>query len=161
MQKYSCWYAHRESYVPRDTMIEMMVGSTSSSSNVYRVVDNNSNPYMNIAIDAMRMNQDYNGQCLIVNKELNANTTRFFNLLKNSDESLWDNCTNHTKLSIVTQMFTIKSYHGLSEASYDIINCHSKLTMRNDVFQLGELINLYRVVLSNDLEENLNFHLMS
>jgi hypothetical protein len=56
MQKYSCWYAHRESYVPRDTMIEMMVGSTSSSSNVYRVVDNNSNPYMNIAIDAMRMN---------------------------------------------------------------------------------------------------------
>ena len=88
MQKYSCWYAHRESYVPRDTMIEMMVGSTSSSSNVYRVVDNNSNPYMNIAIDAMRMNQDYNGQCLIVNKELNANTTRFFNLLKNSDESL-------------------------------------------------------------------------
>ena len=58
-------------------------------------------------------------------------------------------------------MFTIKSYHGLSEASYDIINCHSKLTMRNDVFQLGELINLYRVVLSNDLEENLNFHLMS
>jgi hypothetical protein len=64
MQKYLCWYAHRESYVPYDTMIEMiemMVGSTSSSNNVYRVVDNNSNPYRNIAIDAMRMNQGHNG----------------------------------------------------------------------------------------------------
>jgi hypothetical protein len=39
----------------------MMVGSTSSSNNVYRVVDNNSNPYRNIAIDAMRMNQGHNG----------------------------------------------------------------------------------------------------
>lgn len=62
--------------------------------------------------------------------------TRFFDLLKNSDESLWDSCTNHTKLSIVVQMFTIKLYHGLSEVGYDIINCHSKLTVGNDVFNL-------------------------
>jgi len=56
-------------------------------------------------------------------------------------------------------MFTIKSYHELSEAGYNIINCHSKLTVGNDVFQLGELVNLYRVVSSNGLEENLNFRI--
>lgn len=56
-------------------------------------------------------------------------------------------------------MFTIKSYHGLSEAGYNIINCRSKSTVGNDIIQLGELINLYRVASSNDLEENLNFHI--
>jgi hypothetical protein len=28
----------------------------------------------------------------------------------------------------------------------------------DDVFQLGELVDLYRVTISNDLKENLNFH---
>lgn len=88
MEKYPCLYAHRELYVPHDTMIEMMVESTFSFSNVYRVVGDNNNPYKNIAIDVMRMNQGHNGQCSIVNEELNANMTRFFDLLKNSDESL-------------------------------------------------------------------------
>jgi hypothetical protein len=37
-------------------MIEMMIGSTSSASNVYGVVDDNSNPYKNMVMDAMRMN---------------------------------------------------------------------------------------------------------
>jgi hypothetical protein len=46
---------------------------------------------------------------------------RFFDLLKDSDEPLWDDCTNHSKLSIVAQMFTIKSNSGLSEAGYDRI----------------------------------------
>jgi len=45
----------------------------------------------------------------------------FFYLLKDSDEPLWDDCTNHGKLSIVAQVFTIKSYHGFSEAGYDKI----------------------------------------
>ena len=31
--------------------------------------------------------------------------------------------------------------------------------MRNDVFQLGKKVDVYRVVPSNDLEENLNFHI--
>jgi len=36
-----------------------MVRSTSSSSNVHGVVDENSNPYKNMVMDAMRMNQGY------------------------------------------------------------------------------------------------------
>jgi hypothetical protein len=42
-------------------------------------------------------------------------------LLKDSDEPLWDGCTNHSKLSVVAQVFTIKSDHGLSKARYDKI----------------------------------------
>jgi hypothetical protein len=49
------------------------------------------------------------------------NLARFFDLLRDSDEPLWDGCTNHSKLSAVAQVFTIKSDHGLSEAGYDKI----------------------------------------
>jgi hypothetical protein len=96
MEKYLCWYAHGELYVPHDTMVERMVGSTSSSSNVHRVVDDNSNPYRNIVMDTMRMNQGYVVQCPIVDKELNADATMFFDLLKDSDKPLWDDYTNHS-----------------------------------------------------------------
>jgi len=51
MKKYLCWYAHKEPYVPHDTMIEKMVMSTSSYSNMHGVVDDNSNPYRNIVMD--------------------------------------------------------------------------------------------------------------
>ena len=57
MEKYLCWYAHREPYVPHDTMIERMVELTSSSSNVHGDIDDNSNSYRNMVMDAMRMNQ--------------------------------------------------------------------------------------------------------
>ena len=72
-------------------------------------------------MDAMRMNQGNVSQCPIIKEEPNANTTRFFDLLKNSDELLWDGCTNHNKLSVVALVFTIKSDHELSEAEYDKI----------------------------------------
>jgi len=55
-----------------------MVGSTSSSSNFHEVVDDNSNPYRNMVIDAIRMNQGYAGQCSIIDEEPNANAARFF-----------------------------------------------------------------------------------
>jgi hypothetical protein len=78
MEKYLYWYAYGEPYVPHDTMVERMIGSTSTSSNVHGVVDDNSNLYRNMVIDAMGMNHDHASQCLIVNEELNADTSRFF-----------------------------------------------------------------------------------
>ena len=78
-----------------------MVGSTSSASNVYGVVNDNNNPYRNMVMDAMRMNQGNVNQCPIVEEEANADATRFFDLLKDSDEPLWDGCMNHNKLSTV------------------------------------------------------------
>jgi hypothetical protein len=51
-------------------MVERMVGSTSSSNNMHEVVDDNSNPYRNLVMDAMRMNQGNVGQCPIIEKNL-------------------------------------------------------------------------------------------
>jgi hypothetical protein len=88
---------------------------------VHEVANDNTNPYMNMVMDAMRMNQGNVSQCPIVEEEPNADATRFFDLLKYSDEPLWDGYTNHNKLSAVAQVFTIKSDHGLGEARYDKI----------------------------------------
>jgi hypothetical protein len=88
---------------------------------VHGVANDNSNPYRNMVMDAMRMNQGNVSQCSIVEEEPNADAIRFFDLLKDSDEPLWNGCTNHSKLLVVAQVFTIKSDHGLSEASYDKI----------------------------------------
>ena len=71
---------------------------TSISSNVHGVVDNNSNPYKNMVMNAMRMNQGHASQCPSVDEEPNADATKFFNLLKDSDKPLWDGCTNYSKL---------------------------------------------------------------
>ena len=59
-------------------MVEIMIVSTSSSNNMHRVVDDNSNPYRNMVIDAMIIKSGSDSQCLIVDKELNAEATRFF-----------------------------------------------------------------------------------
>jgi hypothetical protein len=42
-------------------MIERMVASTSSSSNMHGIVDGNSNPSSNMIMDAIRMNQGHAG----------------------------------------------------------------------------------------------------
>ena len=56
INKYLFWYAHKEPYTPHDTILERMVESACSASNVHRVVNDNNNPYRNMVMDAMRMN---------------------------------------------------------------------------------------------------------
>jgi hypothetical protein len=121
MENYQCWYAHGEVFGSKRRMEETMVGSTSSASNVHEVANDNTNPYRNMVMDAMRMNQGNVSQCPIVEEEPNADAAGFFDLLKDSDEPLWDGCTNHSKLSAVAQVFTIKSDHEMSEAGCDKI----------------------------------------
>ena len=67
-------------YRGRDRMIK----STSSASNKYGVVDDNSNPYKDMIMNVMKMNQDYVGQYSIIYEELNEDTTKFFDFLKDS-----------------------------------------------------------------------------
>ena len=98
-----------------------MVSSTSSSIMIHGVVDDNSNRYNSMVMDAIKINQDYLGECSRVDKEPNVDVTRFFKLLKDSDEPLWDWCTNHNKLLAIAWMFTIKSYYKMIEVSYDNI----------------------------------------
>ena len=45
-------------------------------------IDDNSNHYMGMIIDTMRMNKYYAGKCSIVDEEPNTNAKRFFELLK-------------------------------------------------------------------------------
>jgi hypothetical protein len=75
---YLCWYVHGELFVCNKSMEERVVGSTSSASNVHGVANDNRNPYRNMIMDAMRMNQDNVSQCLIVEEKPNADATRFF-----------------------------------------------------------------------------------
>jgi len=74
---------------------------TLCSSNVHRVIDENSKPYRSLMMDAMRINQSYAGECSSVDEEQNTNATRFFEFLKDFDEPLRDRCINHCKLSII------------------------------------------------------------
>ena len=101
MENYQCWYAHGKVFVSKRRMGEMVVESTSSASNVHEVANDNTNPYRNMVMDAMRMNQGNVSQCPIIEEEPNANVARFFYLLKDSNERLWDGCTNHSKLLFV------------------------------------------------------------
>jgi len=59
-----------------------MIKSTFSVSNMYGVVDDNSNPYRDLIMYAMRMNQGYVDQCSTIDKEPNADATKFFYFLK-------------------------------------------------------------------------------
>jgi len=121
MEDYLCWSAHRELFVPDEIMKEQVVRSTSIASNMHEVENENMNPYMNMVMDAMRMSEGNVRECPIIKEEPNADAARFFDLLKDSDEPLYDGCMDHSKLSAVAHVFTIKSDHGLSETGYDKI----------------------------------------
>jgi len=45
----------------------------------------------------------------------------FLYILKDYDKPLWDGCINHSKLSVIAQVFTVKSNYGLSGIGYDRI----------------------------------------
>jgi len=78
VEKYLCWLPYREPYVPYETMLERIVGSTSTSSNIYEVIDDNHNRYKSMVMEAMRINHGYSGEGSCVHEEPNVDATRFF-----------------------------------------------------------------------------------
>jgi hypothetical protein len=109
MEDYLCWYAHRELFVCNESMVERMVGSTSSASNVHEVVNDNSNPYKNMVMDAIRMNQGNISQCLIVEEEHNADATSFFFIF-------WKILMNHYRMAAQITV-NYRSLHRYSPSS--------------------------------------------
>ena len=91
---------------------------TSALGRRHQSFDRVSNSYRNIVMDVMRMNKGHASQCLIIDEESNANAVKFFDLLKDSDEPLWDGCTNHSKLLVIEHVFTIMLNHGFHDAGY-------------------------------------------
>jgi hypothetical protein len=72
-------------------MLEKIIYSTFNSSNIHEFVDDYSNPYRNIVMDAIKIKNGYSSKnsCSIpLNKEPNVDATRFFEFLKNYDELL-------------------------------------------------------------------------
>ena len=69
-------------------MVEKMVGSTSSASNVHEAANDNTNPYRNMVMDAMRISEGNVSECPIVKEEPNADAVRFFDLLKDYNKPL-------------------------------------------------------------------------
>jgi hypothetical protein len=53
-------------------------------------------------IDAMRINHDYLDKGSLIDEERNVDATRFFKLLKDFIEPLWNEFTNHSKLSVIS-----------------------------------------------------------
>ena len=56
---------------------------------MHEVVDDNSNHYQSMVMDAIEMNQDDVSECSIVDEESNAYANMFFYLLKDFSELLW------------------------------------------------------------------------
>jgi len=70
----------------------------------------------------MRINNDYLDKGSLIDEERNVDATRFFKLLKDFIEPLWNEFTNHSKLSVISWVFAIKSDYELSEIiHYNII----------------------------------------
>ena len=66
-------------------MVEIgWLSQLSSASNKYGVVDDNSNPYKDMIMNVMKMNQDYIDQYSIIYEEPNEDATMFFDFLKDS-----------------------------------------------------------------------------
>jgi len=82
-------------------MVEMMVELISSSSNVHIVVDDNSNCYRSMVIDAMKMNQGSVDEYSIVDEELNVDATKFFDFFKIFQQTIIGWVHNHNKLLVI------------------------------------------------------------
>jgi len=78
------WYAHGKPWVSQHVVVKRMIESTSSASNKYGVVDDNSNPYKYMIMNVMKMNQYYVGQYSTIDEEPNADASKFFDFLKDS-----------------------------------------------------------------------------
>ncbi|KAL3573023.1 hypothetical protein D5086_026927 [Populus alba] len=68
-------------------MGEMVVGSPYSASNVHEAANDNTNPYRNMVMDAIRMNQGNVSQCPIIEEEPNAD--RLFMSLRIAERMTW------------------------------------------------------------------------
>jgi hypothetical protein len=54
-----------------------------------------------MVIDALRISHGYSRNNLLRDKETNVDAARFFKLLKDFNEMLWDGFTNYSKLLVI------------------------------------------------------------
>ncbi|XP_027933729.1 uncharacterized protein LOC114189213 [Vigna unguiculata] len=86
----------------------------SSTSVIQDFIDESKRPYVDMIIDASlgRINSE-------VEEDPNPSAAKFYNLLRDVDEPLWDGCKKHSKLSATTQLLNLKSEFSMSVNCYD------------------------------------------
>ena len=114
MEDYMCWYAHGELFVPDESMEEQVVGSTSSASNMHEVGNENSNPYRNMVMDAMRMSEDNVRGCPIVEEEPNvvlSSTSGKKNVVEEDDNEIEECDEVDDNNSMLLKLILLLEYH--------------------------------------------------
>ena len=74
--------------------------------------------YVDMVVDAA--GPEFNIHEDQTNEEVSNDTAqRFYQLLRDADEPLWDGCEKHTRLSAVSQLLNLKSEFHMSESCFD------------------------------------------
>jgi hypothetical protein len=143
VEKYLCWFAYREPYIPHVTMLEKIIYSTFSSSNIHEFVDDYSNPYRSIVMDAIKIKHGYsskNSRNIPLNEEPNVDATRFFEFLKDYDELLWDWYTTHRKVSVIARVISLL-YYMKNNKTFTLILNHGKTSCFFLLLLLSEVLS--------------------
>jgi len=120
-QYYDRWTAHGE------PMVSEFVGETSNSfSERQESVIPIPCPYRTMVMDAFGGQFDENvgpnfdfGMTQEIEEPPNEEASKFFKILQDADEPLYQGCTSHSRLSAMSQLLNCKSEFNMSEACYD------------------------------------------
>ena len=102
VEGYTNWTCHGETLWSYKTV---NIGSSSS--------------YAEMVIDAAGPEFNVREEHVTMEELPNKTAERFYQLLKDADEPLWDGCQNHSRLSAVSQLLNLKSEFHISEICFD------------------------------------------
>ncbi|KAJ7976544.1 Transposon, En/Spm-like protein [Quillaja saponaria] len=116
---------------------EEWLGETSNDRRVD--IGDSSNRYVDMIMEAASTDFNWDEESQLLEKP-NSDAKRFFKLLQNADEELWEGCSWHTWLSVVTQLLNCKSEFNMSENCYDRIVSVVKVSVGADLDIPGVLL---------------------
>ncbi|KAF7823978.1 hypothetical protein G2W53_022122 [Senna tora] len=142
----------------------MVVDDEGSAFNDADDEEDTGNPYVDMVVDAARGRLDPNFECM--EKANNPSASRFYELLEDADEPLWDGYYNLTKLSVVSQRLNLKSEFNMSQISGSRVNgewwaackVRAKLFMDETLNSVGEVSNEFSTSDYYQDDESLTIH---
>ena len=114
MEDYYQWTSHGEPYLFATTV----ASSSNSANNEDRSREDNR--YREMVMDVAGPSFVGNEE-MTIEEEPNVQAKRFYDLLKAAEEPLYDGCGNHSQLSVLTRMLSIKSDYNIPRACFDEI----------------------------------------
>ena len=105
VKDYANWICHGETLWSFQPAEPANVGSGSS--------------YVDMVIDAAGPGFNVHEEHVHDEEPPNKTAERFYQLLKDADEPLWNGCQNHSRLSAVSQLLNLKSEFHISEICFD------------------------------------------